>query len=133
LVRSRERNTFDCDVHRTIVHPPVGAPRGRRVPRRRDRRAGLHRSGLGRELEGLVEQGARRVVIDLSGLTFLDTTTLDSLLGFRASILESGGDVALVVGEGETQRFFELTGLEKVFSIYAERANAFRALALDQS
>jgi anti-anti-sigma factor len=87
--------------------------------------------GLGRELAGLVEQGARRVVIDLSGLSFLDTTTLDALLAFRTSIQESGGQVALVVGEGETHRFFELTGLEQVFSIYVERADAFRALGLD--
>ena len=53
--------------------------------------------------------GYRRIVVDLRGLSFMDSTGLHSLLGMRRSTERSGVDFAIVPGDDAVQHVFEIT------------------------
>jgi anti-anti-sigma factor len=64
-----------------------------------------------RELRHLRHVGFTRLVLDLSGTTFLDSTGLHLILEEYAAARADGAQLALVAGPPEVQRIFDLTGL----------------------
>jgi anti-sigma B factor antagonist len=64
-----------------------------------------------RELRELRSVGFTRLVLDLRGTTFLDSTGLHLILEETASARADGAQFALVAGPPEVQRVFDLTGL----------------------
>ena len=77
-------------------------------------------------LEG-IEHGARRVVIDLSAVTFIDSTALGVLIGAGKRLLRSQGSLGIVCPHGGVRRLLELTSLDSVFAIYSTRTEALGA------
>lgn len=67
-------------------------------------------------LEGA--DGKHELVVDLTGLEFLDSTGLGALIGAQRRALEQGGSVRLVINEGPIARLLNITGLVRVFSVY---------------
>jgi anti-sigma B factor antagonist len=67
---------------------------------------------LDRALGELRGDGVRRVVVDLRGLTFMDSTGLSLLLRWGHDADRDGFDLALVHGGRPIRRLFELTGAE---------------------
>ena len=68
---------------------------------------------LAAEIEAMRAAGCRRVVVDLGGLDFIDSTGLRSLLEFDAESRRDGFTLSLVPGSDGVQRIFELTGTRK--------------------
>lgn len=68
-----------------------------------------------------VDAGARGIVVDLSEATFIDSMTLGVLLGAVKRLRPTGGKVAIVCVDPHIRRIFEITLLDKVFSIHADR------------
>jgi anti-sigma B factor antagonist len=67
------------------------------------------------ELDRLIErENVRRLVIDLRGVTFLDSTGLRLLVQTDARAREGGFELALVRGRPDVQRVFQLAGLGDV-------------------
>ena len=64
---------------------------------------------LGHALEEIAEPAAL-VVLDLSELTFMDSSGLQVILSARARLADAGRRFALVPGRRQVQRMFELTG-----------------------
>jgi anti-sigma B factor antagonist len=66
-------------------------------------------------LEGMFQQlcegGAQELVLDLSGLDFIDSSGLRAILRCQAMCEEHLCDLGLVPGPREVQRVFELTRL----------------------
>ena len=75
-------------------------------------------------LAGLVDEGARRVLVDLSEVGFIDSSGLGVLVQGLKRLREAGGDLALVVTDGPTLKVLSITGLDKVFAIHASAADA---------
>lgn len=67
-------------------------------------------------LEGA--DGKHELIVDLTGLEFLDSTGLGALIGAQRRALEQGGNVRLVINEGPIARLLNITGLVRVFSVY---------------
>jgi anti-sigma B factor antagonist len=65
----------------------------------------------------LVEQGRRRVILDLGELRFIDSTGLGSLVGARKRVRESGGELVLTNTAQRIVKLLEITGLDAVFMI----------------
>ena len=72
----------------------------------------------------VIEDGKKRVVVDLSEATFIDSTTLGVLVGGVKRLRPSGGSLALVCTDQNIQKIFEITGLDRVFPIHASREDA---------
>ena len=69
------------------------------------------------ELGRLVALGARRVIIDLSSTTFVDSTVLGVLLRARKRLGGSGGAMVIVSDDRRVLRLFEVTGLDRKFRV----------------
>ena len=81
-----------------------------------------------RVLEALA-QGTTAIVIDLCGVTHLDSSGLAALISASQQIAETpGGRLALVMEERRLGRVFELRGLDRVFLILESRDAALAAL-----
>lgn len=76
-------------------------------------RAAPLRAELVRELDGLP-----LAVLDLSGLTFIDSTGLGVLVGRLRAQRQAGGDLRLVITSERILRNFHITGLDQIFTIY---------------
>ena len=77
----------------------------------------------------LLDSGVRRLVIDLSEVTFIDSTALGVLIGGVRRVHGVGGAMALVVTSRPVERVLGVTGLDRVFAMYATRAEALEAIA----
>jgi anti-sigma B factor antagonist len=72
---------------------------------------------LEQALEGVVGLGGTSVVLDLAQVTFIDSTVLSTLLRFRERFKALGGDLVIVSEDRRVIRTFEITGLDRLFTI----------------
>ena len=77
----------------------------------------------------LLDSGVRRLLVDLSGVTFIDSTALGVLIGGVRRVHGFGGRMAIVVATRPVERVLNVTGLDRVLSMYPTRADALDALA----
>ena len=78
------------------------------------------RSAITAALDG----GATGLVIDLSEASFIDSMTLGVLLGAVKRLRPSGGKVGIVCADSHIRRIFEITLLDRVFSLHEDRDGA---------
>jgi anti-anti-sigma factor len=71
-----------------------------------------------------------RVVVDLSGVEFMDTAGLEVLLEEWNASRQFDGRLCLVAQQGPITRLLELTGLSELFELYAEPEVAVESCAL---
>ena len=69
-------------------------------------------------LISLVEAGNYRLIVDMEGVEFLDSTGLGVLVGGLKRVRAHDGGIDLVCTQGRILRIFRITGLSKVFDIY---------------
>ena len=69
------------------------------------------------ELAAVIATGACTVVVDLMETTFLDSTALGALVGGLKRLRADGGELSLVCSDRSILRLFEITGLDRVFTI----------------
>ena len=67
------------------------------------------------------------VVLDLTQVTFLDSTALGCIVGLLRRIGEAEGELRVVLPGAPTVRIFEITGLDAVLPTYPTRAAALEA------
>src|SRR5215218_8500323 len=60
------------------------------------------------------------VVVDLSGVEFIDTAGLEVLLEEWYAFRQFDGRMCLVAQQGSIRRLLEVTGLSELFDLYAE-------------
>ena len=79
------------------------------------------------DLHQAVDAGRTRLVVDLSGATFIDSTALGVLISAARRIRPVHGDLAVICTDHEIRRLFELTGLHRVFTMCETREQALGA------
>jgi anti-sigma B factor antagonist len=67
-------------------------------------------------LHQMITSGAPRLVLDVSGVTFCDSSGLGVLVGARSLLLARGGTLAVVGATGQVDRLLRITGLERLFT-----------------
>jgi anti-sigma B factor antagonist len=87
---------------------------------------------LKQELVEVIGEGGREVVVDFSDTTFIDSTTLGVLVGGVKQLRTNDGRLSLVCDDRNITKIFEITGLDKVFTIYASREAAVSAVGVPQ-
>jgi anti-sigma B factor antagonist len=80
------------------------------------------------QLLDVIGQGGKRVVVDFSDTTFIDSTTLGVLVGGVKRLRTNDGQLSLVCSDRNITKIFEITGLDRVFSIYETRDEAVQQL-----
>jgi len=84
---------------------------------------------VGQFREALAEMsGTSRMLIDLSGVPFLDSAGLGALIGGVRRSREAGGDVAVFGARPSVARLLHTTGFDRVASVSDSEASAAGAL-----
>lgn len=68
--------------------------------------------------------GTDELILDLSGLDFLDSSGLGVIVGAHKRLRESGGVLKLAGPQGPALKVLQLTGLDKVIPIFEDLAAA---------
>jgi anti-sigma B factor antagonist len=72
-----------------------------------------------------ITPSTRRVVLDLSLATFIDSTAIGVLAGASKRLAEvSGGSLAVVCTDENVLRIFEIAGIETIMELYGSRDEA---------
>jgi anti-sigma B factor antagonist len=66
----------------------------------------------------LIDGGARKVVVDLGRVDFLDSTGLGVLVGALKRLRAAGGSFSLVCDKEPLLKIFRITALDQVFPIH---------------
>jgi anti-sigma B factor antagonist len=75
----------------------------------------------------VIGKGAKDVVVDFSNTTFIDSTTLGVLVGGVKRLRQNDGQLSLVCSDRNITKIFEITGLDRVFTIHGTREEAVGA------
>ena len=96
------------DVNRSEVEgrAVVLSPRGRLNMTT----AALLRQSVAAEVEG----GSARVVLDLAGVAFVDSSGLGAIVGGLKSARQAGGDLRIAAAGEQVRTVLELTNLDRV-------------------
>jgi anti-sigma B factor antagonist len=81
------------------------------------------------QLLDVIGQGGKEVVVDFSNTTFIDSTTLGVLVGGVKRLRTNDGQLSLVCSDRNITKIFEITGLDRVFTIYPTREEAVSNLS----
>src|SRR3954447_11363319 len=76
----------------------------------------------------VLDGGARRVIVALSGVTFMDSTGLGVLIGLLKRLRSAQSGLALVITSYDLEHLLEVTGLDGSFTICRSRDEAVEAL-----
>lgn len=83
---------------------------------------------LKRHVISAIDGGKSHIIVDLSKASFIDSTTLGVLVGARKRLRAHGGALAVVCPDPDQLGLFEMTGLDRVFSIHPDRDSALMAV-----
>jgi len=84
---------------------------------------------IGRSIIGLLDQGERSVVVDLSEATFMDSTGLGVLVNGLRQLGRRNGRLAIVCPTERILRPFRIAGLQGLLPIFSSREEAIGELA----
>lgn len=75
-------------------------------------------------LAQLLDDGTRRVVLDLGDVDFLDSTALSVMVGVHKRLSKRGTSLSVVATTEPVQRVLSVTGLERVFAVHGSQDDA---------
>ena len=85
------------------------------------------------QLLNVIGEGGKDVVVDFSDTTFIDSTTLGVLVGGVKRLRAQDGRLSLVCSDRNITKIFEITGLDRVFTIYPSREEAVATIGASTS
>lgn len=80
-------------------------------------------------LEEVINAGARKIILDLSGLKFISSVVLASLVFSKQKVRETDGRLKLAGLSGRVKDVFDMTDLHKIFEIYASEKEALESFS----
>jgi anti-sigma B factor antagonist len=72
---------------------------------------------LRERLVGLIGTGTKKICVEMSGVTFVDSTALSVLVSALKRLRQADGDLQLASPNPSVRRVFEITGLTRLFTI----------------
>ena len=85
--------------------------------------------GLKNQVRDLVEQGGRRLVLDLSGFSYVDSIGVSELVRSHVIVDTHGGHLALAAIPAQIDRLLRLTRLDRIFDRFDLPDHAVESLA----
>jgi anti-sigma B factor antagonist len=75
-------------------------------------------------INDLVARGKLKILLDLRGVTYIDSCGLGSIVGKFVSVRRKGGDVKLLNLSPRSHRVIDISGLLRVFETFESEADA---------
>lgn len=83
--------------------------------------------GFEEALEKIMQDGARFIVLDFTGLRYICSSALGVMIASKRKIRRREGDIRLVVQDGDVARVFRITLLDRVFQFHETKQAAVSA------
>ena len=84
------------------------------------------------QLLEVIDEGGLEVIVDFTGTTFIDSTTLGVLVSGVKRLRTNDGRLSLVCSDRNITKIFEITGLDKLFTIHPTRDEALAVIGVPQ-
>jgi anti-sigma B factor antagonist len=87
---------------------------------------------LGEELDYLLTEGSRRLVIDLGKVGFVNSSGLATLILYYKRARSNCGDISLAALQPKVRQAFQLSRLDRVFDLQPDVAKAVQGFTSPQ-
>jgi anti-anti-sigma factor len=84
--------------------------------------------GIERAFDKLVADGVRQLIVDVAGLTSLDSAGIGMLIGSYGRMDQAGGSVAISGAQGLVLKSFDVVHIDRIISLYPDVDAAADAL-----
>ncbi len=75
-------------------------------------------------LAKLINENHKKVIFDLSGVNFLDSSGIGILVMCHAKLKKAGGSLRLAGAQGMVRQIIEMTNVNKLVDLYATASDA---------
>jgi anti-sigma B factor antagonist len=82
-------------------------------------------------IHGLIKQGHKNIVLNLTGLEYLDSSGVGELVGNYLAVVKSGGAMKVVGLAPKIDQIFKVTQLYQVFPEFPDEASALESFPGD--
>jgi anti-sigma B factor antagonist len=87
------------------------------------------REEIKNSLNGMLRENEKKFIIDLSGVGFVSSLVLATLVFFAKEVKKNNGELKLCGVSAEGYSVFQLTQLDKIFEIYDTESEAIKSFA----
>jgi anti-sigma B factor antagonist len=81
------------------------------------------------EVSKLIESGARKVVLDLSAVAYVDSASVGCLMDIYRTMAEKSGVIRLLGLQERVETMVSMTGLHNFMELYRDETAAVESLA----
>lgn len=92
-------------------------------------RIGGNTAALYKSIRCLIQEGKRLILLNLAGVTYIDSSGLGELISSQVSILNKGGEIKLVYLTETLRELLTMTKLLEVFDVYESESEALVSFA----
>lgn len=82
---------------------------------------------LREKMVSLIDEGHANLLVNMTGVDYIDSTGLGTLVGGLKRASEKNGAIQIVCPNEQIYKVFSITGLVKVFPIFSDEASALNA------
>lgn len=83
---------------------------------------------LKQQILDMLDKGVIHIIVNLADVEYLDSAALGVLIGGLKRLRERNGTLDIICPNTRIKRIFEITGLDKIFDIYATEDEAVQSL-----
>ncbi len=80
-----------------------------------------------KSLEGLIAAGEKSILINLSGLGYISSAGLRSILSSAKKLKALSGEIMFTGLQGPVEEVFQISGFKSIFKIFSSEAEALDA------
>jgi anti-anti-sigma factor len=80
------------------------------------------------QVRQLVDAGARRLVIDLKSVSYIDSASIGCLMDIHRMVQEKEGALKLASLQPRVETMISMTGVHKIIGVHKDEADALKAL-----
>ncbi len=84
---------------------------------------------LGKAIRELVKQGERKILLNLKGVTYIDSSGMGELTGALTAVQRQGGELKLVNPSPKVVDLLKITRLDTIFDIRDDENSAIQAFS----
>ena len=85
----------------------------------------VHAPAVRQELSDQISAGHNKIVIDMSGVDFMDSSGLGALINGLKGARQAGGDLRIAAPVEQVKLVLKLTNLDRVIKTYSSTEKAF--------
>jgi anti-sigma B factor antagonist len=84
-----------------------------------------------RQIHDVLDRRHRKIVVDLGGVTYIDSSGLGMIVAKLKTVRDAGGDMKLVRLTSRTSRLLAMVKLQSMFEVFDDEAAAIRSFTFN--